>query len=273
MHRIGADLGGVVIVRRGENLEREPRRDAVHALVNAGGIAIFLDAARLRIGFLEAFAVIDPHFAEQRRVLVLAQPRHHREAGERLQRRRRAGRRGEFRALDQFLVDLLLFGDAQAVWHLDDADAVDEGFVVLVGLEALPFGFVGMRQNDAGERDRADVLGADVVAFLRRRQQRMQHLDRRLEHLDEFEDALIGAVEAAGIAVGVGIVLGVGLELADVDLADQRGDVLVVFVTGLGLGDARSAAAATAGSWRRGTARCRRRRLPAACSTRATSVR
>ena len=53
----------------------------------------------------------------------------------------------------------------------------------------------------------ADILGADVVALLRRRQQRMQHLDRRLEHFDEFEDALVGAVQAARIAVGVGIVL------------------------------------------------------------------
>ena len=42
--------------------------------------------------------------------------------------------------------------------------------------------------------------GADVVAFLRRRQQRVQHLDRRLEHLDEFEHALVGAVEPARIA-------------------------------------------------------------------------
>ena len=92
-----------------------------------------------------------------------------------------------------------------------------------------------MRENDTGEGDRPDILGADVVAFLGRRQQRVQHLDRRLEHLDEFEDALVGAIETAGIAVGVGIVLGEGLQLADVDLADQRGDVLVVLVARLGL--------------------------------------
>src|SRR5215470_10449105 len=66
----------------------------------------------------------------------------------------------------------------------------------------------------------------------------MQHLDRRLEHLDELEDALVGAVEAARVAVGVRIILREGLELADVDLADQRGDVLVVLVPRLGLADA-----------------------------------
>jgi hypothetical protein len=35
-------------------------------------------------------------------------------------------------------------------------DAVDEGFVVAVVLEALPFRLVGVSQNDAAERDRAD---------------------------------------------------------------------------------------------------------------------
>ena len=87
------------------------------------------------------------------------------------------------------------------------------------------------------ERDGADILGADVVAFLRRGQQRVQHLDRRLEHLDELEQSLVGAIEAAGIAVGIRIVLRMQLQLADIDLADQRGDVLVVLVARLGLGD------------------------------------
>ena len=40
---------------------------------------------------------------------------------------------------------------------------IDERLVVLVRLEALPFGFVGVRQNDAGERNGADVLRPDVV--------------------------------------------------------------------------------------------------------------
>ena len=168
---------------------------------------------------------------------MLAQTRHHREARQRFQRRRRTRCCGQLGARDQFLVDLLLFGDAQAVRHLDDADAVDEGFVVLVTFEALPFRFVRVRENDAGERDRTDILAADIIAFLRRCEQRVQHLDRRLEHLDEFENALVGTVEAAGIAVRIGIVLRIGLELADIDLADQRGDVLVVLVARLGLGD------------------------------------
>src|SRR6185437_2701127 len=40
-----------------------------------------------------------------------------------------------------------------------------------------------------------------------------------------------------GERVGVGIVLAEMFELADIDLADERGDVLVVFIARLGLGD------------------------------------
>ena len=94
-----------------------------------------------------------------------------------------------------------------------------------------------MGEDDAVERDRRRGFGADVVAFLRRRQQRVQDLDRRLEHLDEFEKALVRAAEAARVGIGVRIVLAEMLELADVDLADQRRDVLVVLVARLGLGD------------------------------------
>jgi hypothetical protein len=52
----------------------------------------------------------------------------------------------------------------------------------------------------------------------------MQHLNRRLEHLDEFENALVGPIETAGIAIRVRVVLGQALELADIDLADERGN-------------------------------------------------
>jgi hypothetical protein len=82
---------------------------------------------------------------------VLAQPRQHGETGEHLEGGGRARRLGQLRAADQLLVDALLLAYAQAVRHLDDADPVDEGLVVLVVLEALPFGFVRMRQNDAVE--------------------------------------------------------------------------------------------------------------------------
>jgi hypothetical protein len=145
---------------------------------------------------------------------------------------------GQRAVLEQLLVDLDLFADAQAVRHLDDVDAVEEGLVVLVVAEGLPLAFVAVRQHHAVEGDGAEALGALEVAFLGGRQQRVQHLDRRLEHLHELQQALVGQAQAAAVAVGVGVVLGVGLELADVDLADQRADVLVVLVARLGLADA-----------------------------------
>src|SRR3546814_14905062 len=73
-----------------------------------------------------------------------------------------------------------LLGHPKAIGHLDDVDAVDEGFVALVVLEILPFRLVGMGHDDAAEGNGADVFGADIIAFLRCSQQRMQHLDRRL---------------------------------------------------------------------------------------------
>ena len=95
-----------------------------------------------------------------------------------------------------------------------------------------------MGQDDAIEGDRAETFGALEVAFLGGRQQRVQHLDGGLEHFHEFQQALVGEAQAARVAVGVGIVLRILFQLADVDLADQGGNVLVVFIARLGLGNA-----------------------------------
>ncbi len=100
---------------------------------------------------------------------------------------------GQRRAAQQLLVDLHLFADAQAVRHLHDVDAVEEGLVVLVVAEGLPLALVAVREHDAVEGDGAEAFGALVVAFLRGGQQRVQHLDRRLEHFHELEQALVGA--------------------------------------------------------------------------------
>ena len=53
----------------------------------------------------------------------------------------------------------------------------------------------------------------------------------------EFENALVRPVQPARVGVGVGIGLRQRLEPADIDLADERGDVLIVLVARLGLGD------------------------------------
>ena len=237
VHRVRRDLGVVEVEDLRQHLEREPRRQPVHALVDAGEIAVLLHRLRLRVDVLQVLAVVDPHLGEDRGVLRLLEPRQHGELRHHLERARARTARRRARSCEQLLVDLDLFADPQAVGHLDDVDAVEEGLVVLVVLERLPLGLVRVREHDAVERDRAEALGALVVAFLGGGEQRVQHLDRRLEHLDEFEQALVGAAQAAGVAVGVRVVLRVLLELADVELADQRADVLVVLVARLGLAD------------------------------------
>ena len=76
----------------------------------------------------------------------------------------------------QFVVDLHFVTDAQAIRHFDDVDPVDKRFVVLVVAEGVPLRFVGVSQQDASKRDRAQAFGAVVVAFLGGRQQWVQPL-------------------------------------------------------------------------------------------------
>ena len=66
----------------------------------------------------------------------------------------------------------------------------------------------------------------------------MQDLDGRLEHLDEFEQALRRPVQSAAVGIGVRIGLAEIFQLPDVDLADQGRDILIVLIARLGLGDA-----------------------------------
>ncbi|MCY1180254.1 hypothetical protein D9M73_206860 [compost metagenome] len=53
---------GVEVEHLGEDLEGKAGRQAVHAFVHAGGVAVFLDRLGLGIGILEVFAVIHAHF-------------------------------------------------------------------------------------------------------------------------------------------------------------------------------------------------------------------
>ena len=237
VHRVGGDLGGIEVEHLGEDLEGKAGRQAVHALVDARRVAVFLNRLGLGIGILQVFAVVDAHLRVDVRVFRLLQAREHGELGQHLQGVRCAVGIGQRAVGQQLFVDLDLVADTQAVGHLDDVDAVDERLVVLVVAEAVPFGFVGVGQNHAVERNCPHAFGTVVVALLGRGQQRMEDLDRRFEHLDELKQALVGPAQTAGVAVGIRVVLRKLFQLADIDLADQRGDVLIVFVAGFGLGD------------------------------------
>ena len=236
--RVGGDLVRVEVKHLGQDLEREARRQAVHALVHAGGVAVFLDRLGLRIGVLEVFAVVHAHLRIDIRVLRLLEARQHGELREHLQGVGRAMGLGQGAVEQQLVVDLDFIADPQAVRHLDDVDPVDEGFVVLVVAEGVPFRFVGVGQQNPGERNRAEAFGTVVVAFLGGGEQWVQDLDRSLEHLHEFHQALVGPAQCARVAVGVGIVLWEFFQFADIDFAHQRRDVLVVLIARLGLGHA-----------------------------------
>src|SRR3546814_5338061 len=92
--------------------------------------------------------------------------------------------------------------------------------------------------DDPGEGNSANILRTDIVALLRRGQQRVEHLDRRLEHFDEFKKPLVRTIESARIAIGVRGVLREIFQLADIDLADQRRDIRIIFIARLSLGNA-----------------------------------
>ena len=180
----------------------------------------------------------DLQLAEDRRVFGNGQTREHRELGQRAQRLRRARRLRQRRGLQHLVVDAHLFVDTQAVRHLDEVHAVDESLIVLVVAELQPLGFVRVRHDETVERQRRQRFGALEVAFLGGCQDRVEHLKRRLEHLDELDAARRTQTQRARVAVRVRIVLRELLQHAQVDLADQRRDVLRVLVARLRLDDA-----------------------------------
>ncbi|MPM73510.1 hypothetical protein SDC9_120490 [bioreactor metagenome] len=237
MYRVGGDLAVIEVEHLRQRLEGEAGRQTGHAFVHARVVAVFLVALGLGVGVLEVLAVVDPHLGEDAGVLGLFQPRQHRELRQHFQCVGRARRFGQRAMNKQLLVDADLVRHPQAVGHLDRVDAIQEGLVVLVVLERDPLGLVRVCHHDAIERNRPEALGTLVVTLLSGGQQRMQDLDRCLEHLDELKQTAVCQAQTAGVAVGVGIVLRILLKLADVDLADQRGNILVVLVAWLGLGD------------------------------------
>ncbi|MNU89755.1 hypothetical protein D3C71_796040 [compost metagenome] len=207
MHRVGGHFGTVKVEHLRQNLERKAGRYTRHALVHACVVAVLLVALGARVGVFQALAVVHLHLAEDAGVLGLLQPREDGELRHHLERARRAHGVAQRRLADEFFVDAGLFAHAQAVRHLDDVDAVQKRLVVLVVAKCLPLALVAVRQHHAVKRNGAKALRALVVALLRGREQRVQHLDGRLEHLDKFEQALVGQAEASAVTVGVGVVL------------------------------------------------------------------
>ena len=139
--------------------------------------------------------------------------------------------------VEQFLVNLDLFGDPQAIRHLDDVHAVKESLIVFIITEGHPFGFVRVGEDYPVKRQGGDTFRPVIVPFLGRRQQRMQHFDWCFKHLHEFHNPLVGAAQRTGIAVGIRVILCEVFQLTDINFTHQRRDILVVLITRFRFGD------------------------------------
>src|SRR5262249_16307730 len=122
------------------HLEREAGGYAVHTLVDAGCVAIFLHGFRARIGVLQALAVIHPHFGVKVGILMRFHSRQHAETRQDVERRRRAGGIGQFAILQKLLVVFSLLGRTQAIWPFYYRNGVDERLIFFVFFKALPLG-------------------------------------------------------------------------------------------------------------------------------------
>ena len=67
--------------------------------------------------------------------------------------------RAEIRVADDLLIDLHFLGQAQVVGHLHHHDTIEDRLVGVVGLELLPFRFVGMRDDGGVDIHHAMTAG------------------------------------------------------------------------------------------------------------------
>ena len=73
--------------------------------------------------------------------------------------------------LSSFFINLGFFGNSQAIGHVDDANPIKESFVVFIGFEHGPFGFIRVRQDGALEGDGSQCFRTRIIALLRGRKQ------------------------------------------------------------------------------------------------------
>lgn len=128
---------------------------------------------------------------------------------------------GQLTVVEQFFINADLFGDTQAIRHLDDIDAVEEGLIVLVITEGHPFRFVGVSKDDPVKRQGGDPFGAVIVTFWVAVSSGCSTLIGAL-NISTNSIILVGAAQRTGVAVGVRVVLRIVFQLTDIHLTDQR---------------------------------------------------
>ena len=210
-----------------DGLHDEPGGDPEHALA----ARLLLEFSNVDLDGLapldDLLAVVETQFRHQVALVARLQAREQRE-----HRRQIQGVRGdvlaEVRLVEELAVDLDLLGQAQVVGDLDHDDTIEDRLVGWVSLEAPPLGLVRM-----GDDDRIHVHGAVAARrrdelLLRGGDHGVQILGLVLEDLDELRHAAVADVEGPVEVQRAGVALRVGVELGDVDRADQDRGVLVV---------------------------------------------
>ena len=105
--------------------------------------------------------------------------------------------RAEVRIADDLLIDFDFLGKAQIVRYPNHHDAVQNGLVGMVGFELLPFGLVGMGDDDGVDVDQTVAARRWYDLFLGGGDHTMEVFDLVFEDFNEFDDAPIADVQSA----------------------------------------------------------------------------
>ena len=227
--RVDAVAGRVVRQRVVEGLHDKAGGDAGHAFA-LGRVAQLLNVDFLGPALLDDFlAVIELELGHQIALGGRLQARQDREHGGHFQSMRR-DMGAEVRMADDLLINFHFFRKPQIVRHAHHDDAVEDRFVGVIGLEFLPFGFVGVGDDHGVDVDQAMPPGRRHDFLLGRGDHAVQVFDLVFEYLDKLNQAAVADVERAVQLQNSRIAFGVEIEFGNIFAADQHRGVLVVGV-------------------------------------------
>ncbi len=225
--RIDAVAGDIVGERVVERLHDEAGRYSRHPFA-LGVFFQLLHVDFLGASFFDDFlAIVEAQLGHQialRSRLEAGEDRIH--GGELESVRRDVG--AEVGVLDDLLIDLHFFRQAQVVRDLDHDDTIEDRLVGVIGLELLPFGFVRMRDDAGIDVDHPVASRCRNDFFLGRRDHRVQILGLVLENFDKLDDAAVADVERSVELEHARVAFRILIEFRDIFRSDQHRSVLIV---------------------------------------------
>jgi len=103
----------------------------------------------------------------------------------------------EIASFQNFLVDLHLFAQFQAIGDLDLNNPVQDSLIGMVRFELIPFRFVGMRQDDAIKVNHGSFAGGWYGLLLGGGYNGMQVFHIVLEYLNKLHQAAVAHVKGS----------------------------------------------------------------------------